>query len=152
MELEMMKALSYAGGYAAVGLAALGSSIGTGVGGMGAIGAWKKCYQQDKPAPFLLLALAGAPLSQTIYGMILMILIKGYADATPALWPLYLLVGLFAGVALMASAIYQGKAAAGGCNAFGETEKGFANYLIILGVVETCAIFTLVFALMIMKP
>jgi len=150
MELEMMKALAYAGGYAAVGLAAIGSSIGTGVGGMGAIGAWKKCYQQDKPAPFLLLALAGAPLSQTIYGMILMIILKGKADATPAMWPLYLIVGVCAGIALMASAIYQGKAAAGGCNAFGETDKGFANYLMILGVVETCAIFALVFALMAM--
>lgn len=77
MEQEMMMALAKVGGYAAVGLAAMGSSMGTGIAGAAAIGAWKKCYQQDKPAPFLLLAMAGAPLSQTIYGMIMMILISG---------------------------------------------------------------------------
>ena len=66
MEQEMMMALAKVGGYAAVGLAAMGSSMGTGIAGAAAIGAWKKCYQQDKPAPFLLLAMAGAPLSQTI--------------------------------------------------------------------------------------
>ena len=75
MEIEMMKALALAGGYAAVGLAGVGSSLGTGIGGSAAVGAWKKCYQQDKPAPFLLVALAGAPLSQTIYGMIMMIIL-----------------------------------------------------------------------------
>ena len=136
MEVEMMKALAMAGGYAASGLAA--------------IGAWKKCYQQDKPAPFLLIALAGAPLSQTIYGMILMILIKGKMADNPAAWPLYLTIGVLGGLGLMFSAWYQGKAAAGGCNAFGETNQGFANYLMVLGIVETTAIFALVFALLAM--
>lgn len=150
MEQAMMVALAKAGGYAAVGLAAIGSSIGTGVAGTSAIGAWKKCYQQDKPAPFLLLALAGAPLSQTIYGMIMMILISGAAAKTPENWPVYLFVGLFGGLAQMFSALFQGRAAAGGCNAFAETNQGFANYLMILGVVETCAIFALVFSIMVM--
>ena len=35
-------------------------------------GAWKKCYAQSKAAPFILITFIGAPLSQTIYGMILM--------------------------------------------------------------------------------
>ena len=148
MEVEMMKALAMAGGYAAIGLAAMGSAMGTGIGGSAAIGAWKKCYQQDKPAPFLLIALAGAPLSQTIYGMILMILIKGKMADNPAAWPLYLTIGVLGGLGLMFSAWYQGKAAAGGCNAFGETNQGFANYLMVLGIVETTAIFALVFALL----
>lgn len=150
MELEMMKALALAGGYAAVGLAGVGSSLGTGIGGSAAVGAWKKCYQQDKPAPFLLVALAGAPLSQTIYGMIMMIILKGRALETPQYWPLYLGIGLFGGLALGVSAWYQGKAAAGGCNAFGETNQGFANYLMVLGIIETCAIFALVFSLLAM--
>ena len=72
MEQAMMMALAKAGGYAAVGLAAIGSSIGTGVAGASAIGAWKKCYAQNRPAPFLLLAYVGAPITQTLYGMILM--------------------------------------------------------------------------------
>lgn len=150
MEQEMMMALAKAGGYAAVGLAAVGSSMGSGIAGASAVGAWKKCYQQDKPAPFLLLAMAGAPLSQTIYGMIMMILITSSAAKTPTMWPLYLAVGVFGGLAQMVSALFQGRAAAGGCNAFAETGQGFANDLMILGVVETCAIFALVFSIMAM--
>lgn len=150
MDVEMMKALGMVGGYAAVGLAAVGSSLGTAIGGSAAIGAWKKCYQQDKPAPFLLIALAGAPLSQTIYGMIMMIIIKSKLAANPALWPLMLAIGLFGGFGLLFSAWGQGRAAAGGCNAFGETNQGFANYLMVLGIVETCAIFALVFSLLAM--
>ncbi len=150
MEQELMMALAKAGGYAAVGLAAIGSSMGTGMAGAAAIGAWKKCYQQDKPAPFLLLAMAGAPLSQTIYGMIMMILINGAAADNPQNWPLYLTIGIFGGLAQMVSAAFQGKAAAGGCNSFAETNQGFANDLMILGVIETCAIFALVFSIMAM--
>lgn len=147
-----MRALALAGGYITVGLAAIGSSMGSGIAGSSAIGAWKKCYAQNKPAPFLLMALAGAPLSQTIYGMIILVLVKGKL-ATPEnlhLWPLYLAFGIFGGIGMMFSALYQGKAAACGCDAFAETGKGFANYIMILGVVETVAIFALVFAILAM--
>ena len=82
--------------------------------------------------------------------MIMMIILKGRALETPQYWPLYLGIGLFGGLALGVSAWYQGKAAAGGCNAFGETNQGFANYLMVLGIIETCAIFALVFSLLAM--
>ena len=77
MDVELVKALAKAGGYAAVALAAVGSATGAGIAGQAAIAAWKRCYAQNKPAPFLLVAMAGAPLSQTIYGMILMMLLNG---------------------------------------------------------------------------
>ena len=77
MTVELAYSLAMAGGYAAVALAAVGSAMGSGIAGQAAIAAWKRCYAQNKPAPFLLVALAGTPLSQTIYGMILMMLIKG---------------------------------------------------------------------------
>ncbi len=151
MTQELMQALTLAGGYAAVGFAAIGSALGTGAAGSAAIGAWKKCYAQNKPAPFLLMAFAGAPLSQTIYGMIMLIFISGQIDKGQATaWPLYLLMGVVGGIAMGISAWYQGKAAAGGCNSFAETGKGFANNLMILGIVETVAIFALVFSLMAM--
>ena len=169
MLYETMNSLCLAGGYAAIALAAVGSSLGAGVAGMAAIGAWKKCYAQNKPAPFLLLAYAGAPLSQTIYGLIMMIFIKNQINAgvpdtagnftaeaianaqyTLECWPLFLLMGIIGGIAMGVSAIYQGKAAAAGCVAFGETGKGFANNLMILGIVETVAIFALVFCLLAM--
>ncbi len=150
MEVEMMKALGMAGGFMAAALGSMGSSLGTGTAGASAVGAWKKCYQQDKPAPFLLTALAGIPLSQTIYGMVAMLLIVGKAQAMPQYWALFLLVGFFCGWAQFFSAWYQGKVAAGSCNAFGETNQGFANYIMALGIVETCALFALIFTILVM--
>ena len=35
-----------------MGIAAMGSAIGIGIAGQGAIGAWKRCYLNNKPAPF----------------------------------------------------------------------------------------------------
>lgn len=151
--LDLMKSIALASGYIAVGLAAIGSSLGAGAAGQAAIGAWKKCYQQGKAAPFLLLAMVGAPLSQTIYAMIMMIIIKGKvmaAGANPAYMPVYAAIGILGGVALMVSALFQGKSAAGGCVAFAESNQGFANYLMVLGIIETCAIFALIFSFMVM--
>ena len=148
--LKLMEFITLGAGYVCVGLAAIGSCIGTGAAGAAAIGAWKKCYQQGKPAPFLLMALVGAPLSQTIYAMIMMIIIKGKVAAAPEQWPIYITMGIIGGIAQMASAILQGKAAAGGCSAYSETGQGFANYLMVLGVIETCAIFALIFSFMAM--
>ena len=145
----MLQALAMGAAYTAVGLAAIGSAIGTGIAGSTAIGAWKKCYQQGKEAPFLLLAMVGAPLSQTIYAMIMMIVIKGKLAAAPQNALLYICIGLLGGMAQMLSAIFQGKAAAAGCDAFGETNKGFINYLTICGIVETVALFALVFGIMV---
>ena len=148
--LKIMEFISLGSGYTAVALAAIGSSIGTGYAGAAAIGAWKKCYQQGKPAPFLLMALVGAPLSQTIYAMIMMNIIKGKIMDHPEHMPIYVCIGLIGGLAQMTSAIFQGRAAAGGCVSFAETGQGFANSLMVLGVIETCAIFALIFSFMAM--
>ena len=151
MDAEIiMKSFGEAGAYAAVAFGAMGSAIGTGLAGSSAVGAWKKCYAQNKPAPFLLLAYAGAPLTQTIYGLLLMIFINNAIAKAPDRWPLYLAAGVVGGIALGTSAWFQGKAGAGACDSFAETGKGFANNLTILGVIETVAIFAMVFSLLIL--
>jgi len=150
MEMSSMQALAIGVGYVAVGLAAVGSAVGAGTAGAAAIGAWKKCYQQGKAAPFLLIAMVGAPLSQTIYAMLMMVLSKQAIVEKPEFALAYVCMGLLGGIAQMASAIFQGRCGANGCISFAETGKGFANYLIVLGVVETCAIFALVFSFMAM--
>lgn len=128
---------------AAMGFAALGSSLGIGAAGMAAVGAWKKCYAQKKTAPFLLIVFIGAPLSQTIYGYILMNKIVEAANAGTYLWSL----GILGGLAIGLSALFQGKIGACGADALAETGEGFTNYLIALGVVETVALFVMVFLL-----
>jgi len=41
----------------------------------------------------------------------------------------------------------QGKAAAVACDAMGETGKGFGNYIVVLGIVETVALFVMAFGM-----
>lgn len=156
MDIELMASLGRAGAAAVLGLAAVGSAIGTGTAGMAAVGAWKKCYAQSKAAPFILITFIGAPLSQTIYGMILMLQINGGIDALLAdggtfiAWPMMISMGLFGGLGMAASAAYQGKAGAAGADALAETGQGFGNYLMTIGIVETVALFVLVFLLILL--
>ncbi|MCA9405731.1 MAG: V-type ATP synthase subunit K [Candidatus Omnitrophica bacterium] len=126
---------------ACLSLAAVGSALGTGIAAMGAVGSWKKCFSQNKAAPFLITILVGFPLSQTIYGMVLM---NNIASAAAKGIPL-LGIGIFGGLGMGASAMMQGKAAAGACDALAETGKGAANYIIALGIVETVALFVMAF-------
>lgn len=146
----IMNSLSLCGGYAAVALASLGSTIGTGLAGCAAVGAWKRCYVANKPAPFLLTVFAGAPLSQTIYAMVLMMIIKGKFSPENPMMLLHLILGAFAGVAMLATAIYQGKVAAAACDAYAETDKGIGNYIMVIGVVETVSLFALIFGIMVL--
>jgi len=56
-------------------------------------------------------------------------------------------VGAFAGAAIGLSAYWQGKCAAAACDAMGETNKGFGNYIVVLGMTETVALFVMAFIL-----
>ena len=130
---------------AALAFAAIGSALGMGAAGMAAVGAWKKCFAQNRPAPFLLVVFVGAPLTQTIYGFILMNSLRSAADQTD---PAMLLgAGILGGIAMGFSAWYQGKAGASAADALAETGKGFGNFIMVLGLIETVALFVMVFLL-----
>lgn len=141
--------LAFVGMAAALGLSASGSAFGAGFAGMASVGAWKKCYASGKPAPFIMIAFSGAPLTQTIYGFLLMNFIK--SAAAGGIDPgLAFGVGIFGGLAIGLSALFQGKCAAAASDALGATGKGTANYFIVVGIVETVALFTLVFCLLLL--
>ncbi len=128
---------------AALAFAAIGSAIGAGSAGMAAVGAWKKCFAQNRPAPFMLVAFVGAPLTQTIYGFILMNTLR---EAAENIDPMLLLgAGVLGGIAMGFSAWFQGKSGAAASDALAETGKGFGNYIMVLGLVETVALFVMVF-------
>ena len=131
-------------------LSAMGSGFGIGAAAVSAVGGWKKCYANGKPAPFMMVAFTGAPLTQTIYGFLLMNFInsalKGGVDQLLALF-----IGAFGGLVIGLSAYFQGKCAAAACDALGETGKGTSNYLIVIGIIETVALFTLVFSLLLLN-
>ena len=120
-----MDPMIVAGAIACLGLSAAGSAFGTGFAASSAVGAWKKCYAANKPAPFILL---------------------GQDKATGAGLACVLL-GIFAGLGIGLSALFQGRAAAAACDAQAETGQGLTNYFGALGIVETVAIFTMVFTI-----
>ncbi len=155
MDASLVASLGNAGAFAALTFAAMGSGLGTGAAGMAAVGAWKRCYAQNRAAPFLLVAFVGAPLSQTIYGMILMRTLTQVAAAVAKAGSLnfagLLSAGILGGIAMGVSAWMQGRAGAAASDALAETGQGFGNYLIVLGVIETVAIFVLVFLIAFVK-
>ncbi|MCE9612974.1 MAG: V-type ATP synthase subunit K [Lentisphaerae bacterium] len=134
------------GGAMALCLSALGSGLGIMAAGQAAVGAWKKCFAQSKPAPFTLVVFVGAPITQTFYGMIVMMKLITLAKAgTP--FPPLLVWGIFGGLAIGLSALVQGRIAAAASDAQAETGQGFTNYLMALGIIESVAIFVMVFIL-----
>lgn len=140
--------LGYFGAIAVLGISAAGSAIGLNIAGGGAIGAWKKCYMNNKQVPGGIIAFAGAPLTQTLYGFIVMLFMKTAADnATRNPWFLFGM-GIVCGISIATSAIVQGRAGAAGADALAETGQGFTNYLMVVGLCETVAIFVMAFSIL----
>ena len=127
-------------------IASIGSAIGTGIAGMAAIGAWKKMITTGEKAATALLIFVGAPLSQVIYGMILK---NAIADANldPDSYFWQMMMGLAAGAAMGGSAIFQGKAGARACDAIAAGANDTAKYIMIIGIVETVALFVMIFTM-----
>jgi V/A-type H+-transporting ATPase subunit K len=151
VDLATMASLGKLGATMSLFFGAVGSCLGVGAAGLAAVGSWKKCFAQNKAAPFVLVTFVGAPLSQTIYGMILMNQINAKCvvpvmDAsTVANWPAMLGIGALGGIAMGTSAWIQGRIGAAAADAMAETGKGFGNYLMALGIIETVALFAMVF-------
>lgn len=127
-------------------IASIGSAIGTGIAGMAAIGAWKKMIISGQKAATALLIFVGAPLSQVIYGMILKNAIAD-ANLNPDSYPWQTMIGLAAGAAMAGSAIFQGKAGARACDAIASGANDTAKYIMIIGIVETVALFVMIFTM-----
>lgn len=127
-------------------IASIGSAIGTGIAGMAAIGAWKKMIIGGQKAAAALLIFVGAPLSQVIYGMILK---NAIADANlhPDSYIWQLVIGLLAGSAMAGSAIFQGKTGARACDAIAAGANDTAKYIMVIGIVETVALFVMIFTM-----
>ncbi len=145
-----MSNLAYLGMACALCLSALGSGLGAGCASLASVGGWKKCYANGKPAPFIMVAFAGAPLTQTIYGFLLMNFINA-SYARTGNTAMALGVGIFGGLAIGLSAYIQGKVAAASADSLAETGKGTAQYFIVVGIVETVALFTLVFSMLLLN-
>jgi len=131
---------------ASLGLAALGGCVGAWIVGSATIGAWRKCFLQDKAASFLMIAFAGQPLSNIIYGFITMNALAGASAAVSNSQILF--TGVFAGLGIGGAAIAQCYCGACASEALAETGQGFGNYIMVIGICETIALFVMVFSMM----
>ncbi len=135
----------------ALGIAAIGSSLGIGAAGRAAAGAWSKEARAGVGLRFTYIILLGMTISQTLYAMIVMNKINETMKNPELLAQsagVLLAVGIATGIAELFSAWMQGQIGAAGIRGMSESEgKGFAFLLIAMGVVETVGIFAMVFLL-----
>ncbi|MDR1533481.1 MAG: V-type ATP synthase subunit K [Planctomycetota bacterium] len=130
-----------------LGLSAVGAAMGMGIAGAAAIGAAKRCFKANRPVPMLMLTFAGFPLTEVVYGFIITQQMLGTAVTADNAGELFGL-GIGAGLAMALVGIAEGKAGAAACDSLSDTGKGVAFYVGILGIIETVALFAMVFTIM----
>lgn len=128
-----------------LGLGCIGSSIGCGIACMASHGIMARVEEGHAK----MVAITAIPSSQSIYGFILMILMKNHILAG-TLSPMSAIgIGLFVGLAIMASSIFQGKSAATSIQALAKQPAIFGKCLAGLAIIESFALFAFVFATLI---
>lgn len=130
----------------ALGLSCLGSAIGCGIAGMTSHGVMARV--EEGHGKFI--AISAAPSSQTIYGFILMLLMKNAIDAGSLSALSSMGIGISSGLAIMTSAIFQGRCCASAIQATAKQPSLFGKSFAAIGIVESFALFAFVFALMLM--
>jgi len=129
-----------------MGLGCLGSSIGCGIAGMASHGVMTRV--DEGHGKFI--ALSAIPSSQSIYGFILMIVMRGAIKAGTLTAMNALGIGVFVGLAIMVSSIYQGKCAVTAIQASAKQPAVYGKTFAALGIVESFSLFAFVFALLLM--
>ncbi|EGV29530.1 MULTISPECIES: ATP synthase subunit C [Thiorhodococcus] len=138
---EFVIALGWAGLYGVMALSAIGSIIGCAVAGQAAIGA-----MVDTESGYgRYIGISVMPSSQVIYGIVVMFTLQ--RPVTPETGPALFGIGLFAGLALMMSAVRQGQACASAIHASKTKPEIFGLSLAPAAIVEGFAVFAFVFAL-----
>ena len=137
---------SMAGPVLALALSSIGSSIGCGIAGMASHAVMSRVEEGHGKY----IALAAAPSSQSIYGFILMLLMSR-AILAGTLTPLSgVAIGAASGTAIMLSAVYQGMVCATGIQASAKQPAIFGKCFAAVGIIESFALFTFVFSLLLM--
>jgi V/A-type H+/Na+-transporting ATPase subunit K len=130
-----------------LGLGCIGSSIGCGIGGMAAHAVMSRV--EENHGKFI--GMSAVAASQSIYGFVLMILMKN-AILAGTLSPLAGIgIGLSVGLALLFSSMYQGMCAASGIQAAAKQPAILGKCMAALGIVESFSLFAFVFAILLLS-
>jgi V/A-type H+-transporting ATPase subunit K len=138
---ELVIALGWAGMYGVMALGAIGSITGCAVAGQAAIGA----MVDTESGHGRFIGISVMPSSQVIYGIVIMFTLQ--RPVTPGNAPALFGIGIFAGLALMFSAIRQGQACASAIHASKTKPEIIGLSLAPAAIVEGFAVFAFVFAL-----
>lgn len=138
---EIAMALGWAGMYGVMALGAVGSIIGCAIAGQAAVGA-----MLDVDGGYgRYIGISVMPSSQIIYGIVVMFSLQ--RTVTPENAGGLFGIGLLAGIALMMSAIHQGRCCAAAIGAARDKPEIFGLALAPAAVVEGFAVFAFIFAL-----
>ncbi|ASP37297.1 V-type ATP synthase subunit K [Bacterioplanes sanyensis] len=138
---EWVLALGWMGIFAPVALGSIGSVIGCALAGQAAIGA----MMQTDSGYGRFIGLSVLPSSFVIYGIVLMFTLQRpvVADNSGGLFG----IGVLAGVALLMTGLWQGRACASAINASKEKPEIFALTIAPAAIVEGFGVFVFIFAL-----
>jgi len=150
--MELLGQIGYA---LPLGMGAVGSALGIGAAGRAAAGAWAKEAREGKRLNFLYIVLTSMPLSQTIYGFIIMLALLKDRVYQPQFNSTYggtiLSIAIAVGLGQLSSAWIQGVIGASGIRAMSEGEgKPFVFCIIAMGIVETVGLFSAFFMFLMM--
>jgi len=140
MEIDMI------GPAMVMALGCLGSSIGCGIAGMASHGIMSRI--DEGHAKFV--ALAAIPSSQSIYGLILMIMMKQAIRLGSLSGMNGIGIGLFVGLVLIASSVFQGKCCATAIQATAKQPSVYGKTLASITIIESFSLFAFVFALLLL--
>ena len=130
-----------------LGLACIGSSIGCGIAGMASHGVMSRVEENHG----VFIGMSAMPSSQSIYGFVLMLLMKNALKAGTLSAMSGIGIGLSVGLALLASSTYQGMCAASGIQASAKNPAIIGKCYAALGIVESFSLFAFVFALLLLS-
>ena len=128
----------------ALGLGCIGSAIGCGIAGMASHAVMSRV--EENHGTFI--GMSAAPASQSIYALVLTLLMSGAIKAGTLSALNGIGIGLFVGLALMFSSIYQGMCAASAIQASAKQPAVIGKCFAAIGIVEGFALFAFVFALL----
>lgn len=145
--MEVAEMFNVVGPALVLALSSIGSSIGCGIAGMASHAVMARIDEGHGK----MIGMSAMPSSQSIYGFILMLLMytaikDGTLSAVGGMG-----IGVGVGLAFMASAVMQGKCCATGIQASAKQPAVYGKCFAAIGIVESFALFSFVFALLLLK-
>lgn len=129
-----------------LGISSIGSCIGCYIAGAASHAVMSRV--EEGHGKFV--GLSAAPASQSIYGFLLMLLMSRAITAGTFSPVSGIFMGIFSGLAFLASSVFQGKVVATAIQASAKQPAIFGKCVAAAGIIESFALFAFVFSLLLL--